>query len=316
MRPALQRRRPGDADRQHSRLTPANNYIVGRAEAQSPARIRGSAPSGRTAIRQSQGDYNRVYGADAHFQFYDDRLEFDGYLLRSDTPGNPDREPGAALSDRVERRRAHDNRRNTTRCSRTSIPEVGFVRRGDISHYAGELTWAPRVEHPTIQNLTFGTNVDYYNRASLDCDRDARPGGERRHPASGTTGRPTSPSPGRSTGCSSPSTSGTTSRFRPAITNTRTTSTNFNIGQRPPDHRQRELQLGRVLGRAEQVLVRRDRAGGRYHFSFDGNYSRNQVTLPGGPFTTNLVGRADSSTRLHHAPSSTHSFSTTADTKQ
>ena len=32
-------------------------------------------------------DYNRVYGPDVHFQFFQ-RLEIDSYVLRSDTPGN------------------------------------------------------------------------------------------------------------------------------------------------------------------------------------------------------------------------------------
>jgi hypothetical protein len=46
-------------------------------------------------------------------------------------------------------------------------PEVGFIRRGNISQYSGEVTWTPRLlDSETIRNLTFGTSADYYENAS------------------------------------------------------------------------------------------------------------------------------------------------------
>ena len=65
--------------------TPSNNYVVGRVQRNL---FRNSWVGAIGTHRDSSvgGDYNRVYGADAHFQFYD-KLEFDSYLLRSDTPG-------------------------------------------------------------------------------------------------------------------------------------------------------------------------------------------------------------------------------------
>ena len=68
-----------------TRSIPANNYLVSRVKRTFST---SSWVGGIVTNRDSTvpGDYNRVYGADAHFQFYD-KLEFDSYLLRSETPG-------------------------------------------------------------------------------------------------------------------------------------------------------------------------------------------------------------------------------------
>jgi hypothetical protein len=85
------------------RSIPSNNYLVGRIKRNFST---SSWIGGLVTNRDStiHGDYNRVYGADAHFQFYN-RLEFDSYLLRSETPANPARtrrgslqRPGATTS--------------------------------------------------------------------------------------------------------------------------------------------------------------------------------------------------------------------------
>ena len=64
--------------------TPSNNYLVGRIKRNLLA---DSWVGALVTNRDSTigGDYNRVYGADAHFRF--DRLELDSYILGSDTPG-------------------------------------------------------------------------------------------------------------------------------------------------------------------------------------------------------------------------------------
>ena len=70
-------------DRQRS--IPSNNYLVGRIKRNfATSSWIGALVTNRDST--VAGDYNRVYGADAHFQFYD-RLEFDSYLLQSETPG-------------------------------------------------------------------------------------------------------------------------------------------------------------------------------------------------------------------------------------
>jgi hypothetical protein len=110
------------------------------------------------------GDYNRVYGADAHFQFFQ-RLEFDSYLLQSDTP--------ARSGDRQARRFQTAWRDDEfgvgaeyNLVQPDFNPEVGFVRRGNNSHYAGDISWRPQFRNsPTLQNLSFGANVDYFGGA-------------------------------------------------------------------------------------------------------------------------------------------------------
>ena len=96
-------------------------------------------------IVQVAGDYNRVYGADAHFQFYQ-RLEFDSYLLASDTPGLAGQEPGAAIPDRLARRRILGQRANTTRCRPTSIPRWDSSAAETTAQYQGDVSWQPQLQ--------------------------------------------------------------------------------------------------------------------------------------------------------------------------
>jgi hypothetical protein len=73
--------------------TPSNNYVVGRVKRNL---LRNSWIGTLVTSRDSTrpGDYNRVYGADAHFQLMQ-KLEFDSYLLRSETPGKDGRNQAA-----------------------------------------------------------------------------------------------------------------------------------------------------------------------------------------------------------------------------
>ena len=68
-----------------TRFVPANNYLVSRVKRTFST---SSWIGGLVTDRDSTvpGDYNHVYGAEAHFQFFD-KLEFDSYLLKSETPG-------------------------------------------------------------------------------------------------------------------------------------------------------------------------------------------------------------------------------------
>ena len=62
--------------------TPSNNYVVGRVRRNL---LRNSFVGALWTSRNSTlADYNRVYGADAFFEL--DKWQFNGYLLRSDTP--------------------------------------------------------------------------------------------------------------------------------------------------------------------------------------------------------------------------------------
>ena len=198
-----------------------------------------------------------MYGGDAHFQFYADRLEFDSYVLRSDTPGTSDQN----LARRFQSGWRDDELTISAEYNEVQPnfnPEVGFVRRGDISQYAGEFTWAPRIERPPIQNLTFGTNVDYYNRESLDSIETRvqeatagirfRNNGSTNFTAARTFDRLFEPFDIRSNISIPPGDYEYTSY-----------AANANIGNGRPDHRERQRRLGRVLGRAQQIGVRRRR---------------------------------------------------------
>ena len=73
-------------------------------------------------------------------------------------------------------------------------PEVGFVRRADMSQYTGEVAWEPQLRRSRqIQNLNFGATVDYYETAT----GRSKPGSQEataRHPVREQRHRSTSPS--------------------------------------------------------------------------------------------------------------------------
>ena len=268
-------------------VTPANNYVVARARRNL---LTNSWVGALGTHRDStiDRDYNRVYGGDAHFQFYDDRLEFDGYVLRSDTPGKS----GENLARRFQAGWRDDELTVSGESNAVQPqfnPEVGFVRRGDISQYAGELTWAPRIERPPIQNLTFGTSVDYYKRASI--------GSIETRVQEATAGIRY-----RNNGSTNFTVAQTFERlFEPFDIRSNiaipvgdyeftsyTGSTNIGNGRQITGNANvtwGEFWNGHSKGVSGGIGWRPE-----YHFSFDGTYSRNHVTLPNGAFTTNLIG--------------------------
>jgi hypothetical protein len=281
--------------------TPANNYVVGRARRNL---LTNSWIGGLGTFRDSSipEDYNRVYGADAHFQFYADRLEFDGYLLRSDdgellrsdTPG----QSGQNLARRFQTGWRGDELNASVEYNAVQPkfnPEVGFVRRGDMSQYAGELSWAPQLEHPTIQNLNFGTTVDYYKRASAGTIETRvqeatagirfRNNGSTNFTATRTFDRLFEPFEIRNEIFIPSGDYEYTSYAASAnIGNSRKVTGNANVSWGEFWNGHTRAVSGAIGWRPE------------YHFSFDANYSRNHVTLPNGEFTTNLIG-----TRLLYA---------------
>ena len=140
--------------------TPSNNYLVGRVKRNlSSSSWIGTLITSRDS--NVPGDYNRVYGADAHFQFYQ-KLEFDSYLLQSDTP----RKSGRNQARRFQSAWKDDEltisgEYNTVQSNFN--PEMGFVRRPDMEQYLGEVSWEPQlVRNQTIRSLNFGTTVDYH----------------------------------------------------------------------------------------------------------------------------------------------------------
>ena len=138
----------------------SNTYTVGRVKQNL---LRNSWVGGLVTNRHStlDGDYNRVYGADAHFQFFN-RLELDTYIMGSNTRGlngrNQARKFGAEWRDEelTIEGRYHTVQPNFN-------PEVGFVRRPNGTEYTGRFFWNPIIESSdSIRNLTFGTDVEYW----------------------------------------------------------------------------------------------------------------------------------------------------------
>ncbi len=140
--------------------TPANTFLVGRVKRNL---LTNSWVGALVTNRDSSvdGDYNRVYGGDAYFQFYN-RLQFDGYFLRSDTP-DKDGEDHARRFAAAWRDDELVLGGEYNLVQGNFNPEVGFVRRGDMVQYAGEFEWSPLIRSsPIFRNLLFGTDVEYY----------------------------------------------------------------------------------------------------------------------------------------------------------
>jgi hypothetical protein len=140
--------------------TPSNNYIVGRVKRNIFTNsFVGAIATSRDSTEE--GDYNRVYGADAYLLFFE-RLELDTYILRSRTPGS-------SGNDYAKRFLAgwRDNEVNISaeyNTVQTNFnPEAGFVRRKDVSQYNSEVSWRPLLENSdTVRNLIFGMTADYF----------------------------------------------------------------------------------------------------------------------------------------------------------
>ena len=147
-------------------LRPSNNYVVGRLKRRF---LTNSWVGGLMTDRESSmaGDYNRVYGVDAHLQFYE-RLEFDSFILRSDTPNlsgrNQARQFEVAWRDDELTLAGGYNEIQTN-----FNPEVGFVRRGDNTHYRGDVSWNPLFENsPLVRNLILGAAFNYYEDGATE----------------------------------------------------------------------------------------------------------------------------------------------------
>jgi hypothetical protein len=147
-------------------LTPSNNYVVGRLKRRF---LTNSWVGGLVTDRESSvaGDYNRVYGVDAHLQFYQ-RLEFDSFILRSDTPSvsgrNQARQFEVAWRDDELTLAAGYNEIQTN-----FNPEVGFVRRANNTHYRGDVSWNPLFENNlVVRNLILGTEFNYYEDGATE----------------------------------------------------------------------------------------------------------------------------------------------------
>ncbi len=267
--------------------TPANNYVVGRIKRNL---LTNSWVGAIYTHRDSsiEGDRNDVFGADARFQFLN-RLNFNAYMLRSSTPGRDGEDQARQFEAAWDDDELGLSAGYLT-IQRNFNPEVGFVRRKDMTQYDGEASWNPLIESSAaIRNLRFETGLQYIQgAASGEIEtRDHRV----------TTGI----------------------RFLNNSSVTFTTRETFERLERPF-----EIRTGLTIPRGDYTRrehafdasgdpswrispsarlewgefwtgTRRSLSAGislkpHYRWSLDLDYGRNRVTLAGGRFTTELMG--------------------------
>ena len=123
--------------------TPSNNYVVARLK----RNLLGNSSIGLLSTSRDStiaGDYNRVFGGDARFQFFE-KLELDAYLLRSETPGKS----GLSQARRLNTAWRNDEINTSVEYQAVQpnfIPDVGFVRRSNMSQYSGDFSWLPQMD--------------------------------------------------------------------------------------------------------------------------------------------------------------------------
>lgn len=148
--------------------TPSNNFVVGRIKRKLMTNSWvGALMTSRDSAGHSTAyaDYNRVYGPDARFQFFD-RLDVETYLLKSDTPGLAGNNQARKL-----RTTWRDDELNVS-AGYSSVqanfkPDVGFLRRPNVTQYSGIFSYSPLFRNSAmIRNLRFETTLDYYAGAS------------------------------------------------------------------------------------------------------------------------------------------------------
>ena len=147
---------------------PAQNFIVGRVARNFRAN---TWVGGLVTHRNSTipGDFNRVYGIDTSLRFFE-KLEITSYFLGSTTPGRSGQNTARLLdvgwleNDLTLTAQYEDVESNFN-------PDMGFVRRHDIEHFAGDIVWLPRVANNRIvRNFAFVSEADYYanNRGQVE----------------------------------------------------------------------------------------------------------------------------------------------------
>lgn len=276
-----------------TRSIPSNGYLVGRVKRNfSTSSWIGALVTNRDSTLA--GDYNRVYGADAHFQFYE-RLEFDSYLLRSDTPGKSGKDQARKFAtawrddELVVGAEYYAVQTNFN-------PEMGFVRRKDITQYSGNVSWLPLLRRSrTVRNLIFSTDLDYYEGGNAKVEtrtQGINVGVELQNGGSGNFS--------------------VVENFDrlvdPFLIRSRERGHAADLAIDVGDYRYREYSLsfnssqrGKITGNVNITLGEfwnghRKSFGGaldwrpNYHMNINVDYSHNRVNLPNGSFRTTLVG--------------------------
>ncbi len=262
---------------------PSNNYLVSRIKQNL---LRNSFIGAIVTSRDSSiaGDTNRVYGADAVFQFYN-RLDISGYLIQSDTPGldGPSQARKVALGWR-------DNDlsfgADYEKVEADFNPEMGFIRRRDNFHYSGAFSYSPRFNNSDlIRNLSLRTSFDYWEDLTGEIET-------REHRVS--------------LGMTFENSSSLTYTTRETFERLEEDFSRYSIPSGDYKYRNNSIAYSsdrsrKIGGRASYGWgsfwsgTRRSFGGSvtlkpNYHWQIDTTYSRNDIEVPVGDFVTNLVG--------------------------
>ncbi len=267
--------------------TPSNTYLVGRYKRNL---LRTSWIGAILTDRESAlaNDYNRVYGPDAHFQFFQ-RLEIDAYALRSETPGRVGDNMARSL---VTAWRDDDVTLSTEyhAVDPNFNPEAGFVRRGNVTQYSADAAWRPQLRRSdTIRNLIASTSLDYFQGGASGAietrTQEATLGmqfennGSLNFTTSQTFDRLAQPFAIRPT-VSVPVGDYEYTRYTASLN----TGSNHRIGVTG------NTSWGEFWNGHNAAVTAGLEMRPNHHLNIELDYSRNHVTLPNGAFITGLVG--------------------------
>jgi hypothetical protein len=265
----------------------SNSFLVGRLR----RNFQGSSSVGviMTSRDSTQsGDDNQLYGVDTLLRFFQRKLDVSAYLLATETPGRdgPDQ---ARLLDAAWRDNDFSVGARYETVQPDFNPEVGFVRRRDTTHYAGDGSWQPRP-----RNTTYVRNFDLALAADLYQD-----------PAGRVETREQTVSAGiafQNSATFSFNTTNTFDRLTAPFAIQRTVT--IPVG----DYTYRRYTLDYSSNRGRGLSGSFKAAAGQfwdgrswsaeggfelrpsYHLDVNLTFSRNQVDLPAGDFTTTLIG--------------------------
>ena len=138
--------------------TASTNFTVARLRRD----ILGSSDVGGIFInKQGGGEYNRTYGVDGHFQFFRN-LEIASFFLKTDTLDLPDQDTASSFFVGWADHR-YDIQGEYLSIEENFNPEVGFVRRRGIRKSRGEfnLKLRPGESLPWMREVRPSTGVEY-----------------------------------------------------------------------------------------------------------------------------------------------------------
>ncbi len=266
--------------------TPSNNYLVGRAKRNL---LTTSFVGGIVTSRDSAtpGDYNRVYGADAYFLF-SDRIEFDSYILKSQTPGRTGKDNARKFLTAWRGNELNISAEYNT-VQANFNPEAGFVRRKDVTQYTSDFSWRPQLERSDlIRNLNFAVSADYYASGAgtvetrtqdVNFGAQFESGGFVNVSMNRTFDRLTSPF-----------------AIRPDFAVARGDYTYASYSLRGNTGQSRKVGVnttytwGEFWNGTRQSFVSTLNVRPNYHLGLELNYNGNWVDLPNGSFAANIVG--------------------------